>query len=285
MLRIHSLISAALMFIAPAVSGAMATTSAPAPAVHAPASTTASAPASTTASTAAVAEAATAPAPHTVTLVNRTKETIWVGSGSNRNEPDGDSAWLTGLPKLAPGQKATLTIPENKAPFHWRGRFFAREGCSGKSGSTFHCAVGDCGKYAGRCEKNLDQDPVSLAEFNFDRKDALAPWYDVSYVDAVSVPITIAPVGAKTPTANGACSQQGCSQPLLPYCPKADRKYNKAGKLILCVNPNRDAVTSYSKAIGQHCPKAYAWSKQDTVGGNQTMRDCAHCRGFNVTFW
>jgi len=49
------------------------------------------------------------------------------------------------LPILANGQSATVTIPENSFPNHWRGKFVARQYCSGASGSTFHCLVGDCG--------------------------------------------------------------------------------------------------------------------------------------------
>jgi hypothetical protein len=54
---------------------------------------------------------------------------------------------------------------------------------------------------------------------------------------------------------------------------------------VLCVNPNRDATSAYSDAIKKHCPKAYAWSKQDQETGNKTMRQCAKCKGFVVTFW
>src|SRR5690348_8613329 len=83
-------------------------------------------------------------AEHTITLQNRTDSRIWVGSNVNA---DGSAA-LTGLPVLEPGQSATLTIPEREGAGHWRGTFFARQGCSGDDGSTFHCAVGDCGPYA-----------------------------------------------------------------------------------------------------------------------------------------
>jgi hypothetical protein len=226
---------------------------------------------------------AAAAVPHTVTFVNRSGKKLWIGSTVNRGEPDGDSKSLKSLSTLKPGQSATVRIPENTAPHHWRGKFFARQGCSGKSGSTFHCAVGDCGRFAGRCVTG--EQPVSLAEFNFDMKDRAAPWYDVSYVNAFSLPITIAPKGAENVTENGSCSKQGCKKSLLRYCPKNDRVNNAAGKVVLCVNPSRDAQSAYSNAIEKHCPKAYAWSKQDAETGNQTMRQCSRCKGFVVTFW
>ncbi|MEK8169386.1 thaumatin family protein [Streptomyces sp. M19] len=62
--------------------------------------------------------------------------------------------------------------PEDADAGHWRGRFFARQGCEGEDGS-FHCELGDCGPYIDHCE--VDEQPVSLAEFNFDAADEPAP--------------------------------------------------------------------------------------------------------------
>ncbi|MFF4401715.1 thaumatin family protein [Streptomyces sp. NPDC001480] len=273
MKRLRELLLAAVLCLMPAVASAGAAHAALADDSRTvPAATTVAAP-----------EASAAAGAHTVTFVNRSGKKLWIGSTVNKDEPDGDSKNLKSLPVLKPGQSATVTIPEDKAPHHWRGKFFARQGCSGKSGSTFHCAIGDCGVFAQRCETG--EQPVSLAEFNFDKKDTKAPWYDVSHVNAFSLPVTIAPKGAEKVTKNGSCSQQGCRKNLLRYCPKADRQHNSAGKTVLCVNPNRDATSAYSDAIKKHCPKAYAWSKQDQETGNKTMRQCAKCKGFVVTFW
>ncbi len=139
-------------------------------------------------------------ADHTITLQNRTDTRIWVGSEVNA---DGSAA-LTGLPTLDPGQSATISVPEHEGAGHWRGTFFARQGCGGDDGSTFHCAVGDCGPYVDHC--SLGQQPTGLAEFNFDPADSLAPWYDVSYVDAVAVPVTITPNDVTPPRAVSARS-------------------------------------------------------------------------------
>ncbi len=215
---------------------------------------------------------------HTVTFVNRTGQTIWVGSTVNA---DGSRA-LTNLPTLANGQSATITIPETASPGHWRGKFFARQGCTGTSGVDFRCAVGDCGVHADRCV--LGDQPASLAEFNFDTRDSLAPWYNVSYVNAFSVPVTITPVNAVVPPGSTSCGTAGCPENLLPYCNPSYVKYGANGQRINCVNPNRDAPTDYSNTIKSRCPKAYAWSKQDTEPGNQTVYQCANCTGFTVTF-
>ncbi|MEU0333551.1 thaumatin family protein [Streptomyces sp. NPDC006193] len=222
------------------------------------------------------APAAAAATAHTVTFVNHTGRTVWVGSTVNA---DG-SKQLTGLPVLQPDQSATITVPETSDPGHWRGKFFARMGCSGTSGSDFHCRLGDCGKYADHCETG--EQPVSLAEFNFDTADGLAPWYDVSYVNAFSVPITITPVNVGP--GGGGCAAMGCSENLLPLCPAENLTRWPDGKPMLCTNPNRDAKTAYSNMVASHCPKAYAWSRHDQEPGNQVMQQCSSCSGFTVEF-
>ncbi|MER6706568.1 glycosyl hydrolase [Streptomyces fumanus] len=215
---------------------------------------------------------------HTITLQNKTDSRIWVGSRVNQ---DGSAA-LTGLPTLDPGQSATITVPEHQGAGHWRGTFFARQGCSGEEGSTFHCAVGDCGPYADHC--STGQQPTSLAEFNFDPADKLAPWYDVSYVDAVSTAVTITPDGT-TPPAEGECAVAGCAVDLLASCPPENLTKDAAtGKPLVCVNPNRDAKTAYSEAVSQKCPTAYAWSKHDAEPGNRTMYQCTKCTGLTIAF-
>jgi hypothetical protein len=219
---------------------------------------------------------AAAVADHTVTFVNRSGRTIWVGSAVNA---DG-SVNFTNLPVLQDGQSATVTIPESSAPNHWRGKFFARQDCTGTPGSTFHCGIGDCGPFPDRC--TLGEQPASLAEFNFDRGDALAPWYNVSYVNAFSLPVTIDPRDASAPPPE--CEGLGCSQNLLPFCPSANLTRWPDGTPMLCTNPDRDARTPYSDALSSRCPRAYAWSRQDTEPGNQVVRQCRQCSGFTVTF-
>ncbi|MFD0315633.1 glycosyl hydrolase [Streptomyces flavalbus] len=216
---------------------------------------------------------------HTVTFRNEMAEPVWIGATVNA---DG-SAPLAGLPRLEPGQSATITVPERSGAGHWRGKFFARQGCTGEDGSTFHCAVGDCGPYADHCATG--EQPVSLAEFNFDPADALAPWYNVSYVNAVSSTVTIVPDGAAPPPDGGECSDVGCPGDLLAVCPPENLTRDAAtGRPLVCVNPNRDAKTAYSEALTRQCPKAYSWSRHDAEPGNQVVRQCSHCTGMTVTF-
>ncbi|MFF0728752.1 glycosyl hydrolase [Streptomyces sp. NPDC004134] len=214
---------------------------------------------------------------YSVTLRNETDEPVWVGStvSADGTEP------LVGLPKLDPGQSGTVTIPQDTAG-HWRGRFFARQGCgTDQATGTFRCAVGDCGPEEDRC--TTGEQPTGLAEFNFDTRDDSAPWYNVSYVDAVSVPITITPDGAP-PTDGGACAPVGCDVDLLSACPPENLTTDESGKPLVCVNPNRDAKTPYSDALAAKCPTAYSWSKHDAESGNQVVRQCSECGGFTVTF-
>jgi len=218
---------------------------------------------------------------HSVTFVNNSGEKIWVGSTVNA---DG-SQNFDSLPILEPGQQATIEIPETSGPGHWRGKFFARQRCAGQPGSTFHCAVGDCGNAENHCAVDSER-PASLAEFNFDPADALSKaWYNISYVNAVSLPITITPTGGAAPQPGSQhCGEAGCAKPFLQSCPEANLIRDDQGQPLNCVNPNRDAETDYSRAITGACPKAYSWSKQDAVAGNQTMFECSECSGFTITF-
>ncbi|WP_249714270.1 thaumatin family protein [Rhizomonospora bruguierae] len=215
-----------------------------------------------------------------VTLVNATGETLWIGAVAS----DDGSRPLTGLPVLQPGESAAVSIPDGDQPNHWRGRFFARQRCTGEPGSTFHCLVGDCGVYADRCATTSE--PVSLAEFNFDQGDSLAPWYNVSYVDALSLTITIDTPDHPRPNIAGSCAASDCTGgQLLAACPAALAVTDpENANRINCVNPDRDAETDYTAALGAFAPRAYLWSTNDKVAGNETMFNCADCTDFVITF-
>jgi Ricin-type beta-trefoil lectin domain/Thaumatin family len=215
-----------------------------------------------------------------VTFVNATGERLWIGSGENA---DG-SRRVTGLPTLDPGGQATIVIPDGDQSGHWRGRFFARQRCAGEPGSTFRCVVGDCGPHPDRCERGAE--PVSLAEFNFDQNNPAAPWYNVSYVDALSLAITIDTPGAPRPAVAGSCVRWDCSGgQLLAACPEAHAVRDpQRGDRVNCVNPDRDAESAYTAALRPFGPRAYLWSTHDRVPGNETVFNCAGCADFVVTF-
>lgn len=229
---------------------------------------------------AAIPSTVSAASDHAVTFINDSGETLWLGSGVNA---DGSLA-IANLPMLAAGQSATVSIPDAGSPNHWRGRFFARQRCTGQSGSTFHCQVGDCGIYADHCTAGAQ--PVSLAEFNFDRNDNNAPWYDVSYVDAMSLPVTIAAQGADQRSGAGSCGAGDCSHnELLAACPAEDvRTDQQTGARLECVNPNRDGQSSYTANLNALAPRAYLWSSEDRVSGNSLVYSCGQCGQMVVTF-
>ena len=215
-----------------------------------------------------------------VKFVNATGETLWIGSGES-----GDGSRRIGnLPTLRPGGTATIVIPDGDQPRHWRGRFFARQRCSGEPGSTFRCLVGNCGVFPDRCE--LGAEPVSLAEFNFDQNNPNAPWYNVSYVDAVSLAITIETPGAARAAVAGTCARSDCSGgQLLAACPEAHAVRDpQRGDRVNCVNPHRDGESGYTAALLPFAPRAYLWSTHDRVPGNETVLNCPGCADFVVTF-
>ncbi|WP_229403239.1 ricin-type beta-trefoil lectin domain protein [Micromonospora okii] len=223
---------------------------------------------------------ATAAVGERVTFVNATGETLWIGAG----ESGDGSRRITGLPVLRPGESGTIVIPDAGDPGHWRGRFFARQRCDGDPGSTFRCLVGDCGAFADHCQRGAE--PVSLAEFNFDRNNPGAPWYNVSYVDAVSTAITIDAPGAPRPKPAGSCAIWDCSGgQMLAACPEAHAVRDQGrGDRVNCVNPERDAESAYTAALLPFGPRAYLWSTHDRVSGNETVYNCAGCAEFVVTF-
>jgi hypothetical protein len=123
---------------------------------------------------------------------------------------------------------------------------------------------------------------VSLAEFTFQGSNV--PYYDVSYVDAVSLPITIHPDNGSPVDPAKECITLGCGGPILNACPGADLQNPPGASHGICVNPSRDAPSDYSNAVRGRCPNAYAWSKQDAEAGNVTTRTCPSCSSFTVTF-
>ncbi|MET8088378.1 ricin-type beta-trefoil lectin domain protein [Micromonospora sp. NPDC005237] len=223
---------------------------------------------------------ATAATGERVTFVNGTAETLWIGAG----ESGDGSRPITGLPTLGPGESSTIVIPDAGEPGHWRGRFFARQRCGGDPNGSFRCLVGDCGAFADRCERGAE--PVSLAEFNFDRNNAGAPWYNVSYVDALSTTITIDAPGAPRPEKAGSCARWDCSAgQMLAACPEAHAVRDPVrGDRVNCVNPNRDAESGYTSALLPFGPRAYLWSTHDRVAGNETVYNCPGCAEVVVTF-
>ncbi len=193
---------------------------------------------------------------HTVTLVNQTGQTVWVGSPVNA---DGSAA-LTGLPTLDSGPvRHRRPSRRTTGAQHWRGTFFARQGCSGPDGSTFHC--GSATAVRPRTTAPPANSRSAWPSSTSTRPTRLAPWYDVSYVNAFSVPVTITPDGVAPPPDGGSCATEGCPDDLLPYCPSPDLVTDPGtGGSLVCVNPTGTRRPRTATRSDSHCPLAYAWS-------------------------
>lgn len=208
-----------------------------------------------------------APAGHTVTLVNASAEKIWVGSAVGA----GGSMNLRRLPILEPLAFATITIPENAVSGHWHGRFFARRQCTGESGSTFHCEVGDCGNAADHC--TTAEQGVSVAELNLDMVDpAGAPRYRVIDVAADPMAITVTPLGAV---------------PCLPgsqHCRAVVLRRVGLGPSPACADQFRDADSDDRRGVNRACARPFGRPGPEAVSGERAPEDCRGHRGFTVTF-
>lgn len=131
----------------------------------------------------ATAAAATAH-PRTVTLVNRTDETIW--AAATPGALSGATGW-----RLAAGASVSIRVSD-----HYNARIWGRTGCNFGAHGRGHCQTGDCG---GRFQcKGWGQIPATLAEFDLDSYDHL-DFYDVSMVDGSNLPMYINTVGGRTP--------------------------------------------------------------------------------------
>lgn len=112
--------------------------------------------------------------------------------------------------------------------------------------------------YAYRINEHPGFGNMSLAEFTFNPNGSKQDFYDVSYVDAFNIPMTIRPAN------NGSCPTAGCKAKLNLNCPAGNR-IHKDGKVIACSKfgdrdtPNNPAAAHFER----HCPEAYSWSKDD----------------------
>ncbi|MBM9503502.1 thaumatin family protein [Streptomyces sp. KK5PA1] len=165
------------------------------------------------------AGAAVPPAPagrRTITLVNRTSQTVWAVVTNT-------SAAYPGGRRLQPGQSTSLTVADN-----WGGRIWGRTGCAGDAGG--HCLTGDCTTTCGG-----PTTPTTLGEFTFNAFDGM-DFYDVSMVDGSNLPmwINIAHTTTADPLTSAGCYRGTCTSPV--NCPSAMQAKN-GGSVIGCMPP------------------------------------------------
>ncbi|KAJ3135558.1 hypothetical protein HK101_004127 [Irineochytrium annulatum] len=214
------------------------------------------------------------PTPHpggsrNMEIVNNCKQTIWPGI-YGLPQPGGtplDGGW-----EQAPGSRVNFQLPEG----WYSGRIWARTGCTGTSGSSFHCETGDCGNEVG-CHQRTGIPNVLLAEWSF---VADGDFMDVSGVDAYNVGISIEPINGTPVNANDyylKCTKITCSMDI-NTCPDAFKVRGASGQVVAC-NNNADKGQPQQLWFKQHCPDAYSWPYDDPTS---TFR----CKGANyrVTF-
>jgi hypothetical protein len=222
-----------------------------------------------------------------------TGQTIWPGALGNSGQtiPNG-GGW-----ELAAGESLTVTVPST-----WGGRFWARTYCTFSASGTGSCETGDCGGVLA-CNGAGGTPNVTLAEFTLGGGTS-SDFYDVSFVDAFNVPITVAPIGGTTSSTDAyQCGTAGCTVNLNPGCPAALQDVDSSGNIIACksacsefatdqyccagaYNTSATCVPStwpvdYAAYFKSSCPNAYSYAYDDPT----STFTCAGASGYTITFW
>jgi Thaumatin family len=222
----------------------------------------------------------------TITLVNRTRATIWPAAWPG--SVSGRTGWT-----LAPGGSLSITVPDT-----WNSRLWGRTGCHFDAGGRGNCLTGDCsGVY--QC-RGWGQIPATLAEYNMDSFDHL-DFYDVSMVDGSNLPMYITHTGGRTRNrvSPDGCEQgHGCTSQV--NCP-AVLQIHRGGQLVGCISPCARFATDRYCCRGQYAkgctpaqtwpvdyslvfkraePYAYSWSGDDAT----SVFTCAGGCDYRITF-
>ena len=233
------------------------------------------------------AEAAT----YTFTFVNNSGQTIWPGALGNSGQAVlNDGGW-----ELAAGESMSISVPGT-----WAGRFWARTYCSFNGSGSGSCETGDCGGVLA-CNGAGGQPNVSLAEFTLGNGSS-SDFYDVSFVDAFNIPITIAPVGGTKSSSDAyQCTTAGCTVNLNPGCPTALQDVDD-GNIVACLSACSEFGTAqycctgaygspstctpstwpvdYAAYFKSSCPGAYSYAYDDPT----STFTCQGASGYVITF-
>jgi hypothetical protein len=240
----------------------------------------------TAATSHAVHTALSAGSPRQVTVVNRTRVTIWPAAWPG--SITGRTGW-----RLAPGQSVTFTVAHD-----WNARLWGRTVCHFNAAGRGACQTGDCG---GRFEcSGWGTIPATLAEYDLDSYDHL-DFYDVSMVDGSNLPMYINTVGGTTPdriSSTGCEAGHGCTTAV--RCPSA-LSVRSGHQLVGCISPcarfgtaryccsgqfaqGCDPATTwpidYARVFKRAEPYAYSWSGDDAT----STFTCAGGCGYRIIF-
>lgn len=242
------------------------------------------------AATARAATKATASGAHTITLVNRTAETIWPAAWPGSTS--GRTGWT-----LKPGASLSFQVPAG-----WNARLWGRTGCHFGAGASGGCRTGDC---EGRFEcKGWGTIPATLAEYDMDSYKGL-DFYDVSMVDGSNLPMYISVTNGradKSVSLDGCLTASKCTTEV--KCPAALRVPRGSSDPVGCISPcarfgtNRYCCrgpfaagcspaktwpVDYAKVFKRAEPYAYSWSGDDATSVFTCAGDCDYRITFGVT--
>jgi hypothetical protein len=225
----------------------------------------------------------------TVTLIARTRETIWPAAWPG--SVSGRTGWT-----LSPGSAVSITVPDR-----WNARLWGRTGCRFDVGGRGHCETGDCGGLY-QC-RGWGQIPATLAEYDMDSYRHL-DFYDVSMVDGSNLPMYITIAHGKTRnriSARGCEQGHGCTSTV--KCPVA-LQVRRGRRLVACISPCARFQTDryccrgryakgcspaktwpidYARVFKRAEPYAYSWSGDDATSVFTCAGECDYRITFGVT--
>ena len=104
-------------------------------------------------------------------------------------------------------------------------------------------------------------------------------WFNLSHVDAHNLPMKIIPYGSSGDTTCTGLTRS-CPRNLLPDCPPEGQYRDASGRVISCVNPERDNPNNpVARYFDAACSQAYSWSG-DSAG---SMASC-NAEDFDIVF-
>lgn len=206
-------------------------------------------------------------------LVNRMRQTIWVGTLGNAQMPAPENGGF----ELAPGASRSVHVAET-----WGGRFWGRTGCRFDGGGNGLCETGDCGRKL-KCNGAGGVPPVTLAEFTLSGWGGL-DYYDVSNVDGFNVPVTIETIDKHGGGDRFKCTRCACTADINGQCP-AELRQQAGGRTVGCKSAclqfntdqyccrgahnqphtcrSKDWPKDYPAFFKRMCPDAYSYAYDD----------------------
>ncbi|XP_050381951.1 thaumatin-like protein 1b [Argentina anserina] len=202
----------------------------------------------------------------TITFTNNCPYTVWPGTLTSDQQPQLST---TGFELKQGANNQVIT------PVPWKGRFWARTGCTTAADGKFSCATAECSSGQVTCNGNGAIPPATLVEINI-VADGGQDFYDVSLVDGFNVPMSVATQGG-----TGDCKPSSCPANVNTVCPAELQVKAADGSVIACKSactafnepkycctpPNNTLETcpptNYSQIFEEQCPQAYSYAFDD----------------------